>query len=300
MGYFCIFLKVYIICSLLFCMMFMLYMYLYYWFLSLPTKEMIWNRITSSYQLANTQLSMRTQPTITLYGTTPIDILTINTIYLSTIFLLYKWMKHRSSHFRNALQPVLYLYNLLCIFLAGIVVVGIITYKIAYPDNLKFVCNEPTLTDESAEWIAHVFWLFYAQKYFEFLDTVFFTLRKRFYQISFLHLFHHTSITFVVGFLLPYNYSGDMYLPILLNSIVHVFMYAHYLSTSYGIKAWWRPYLTSMQLIQFAIIAYQSMLAWSNGPTCGAPDFAKAIMIVYMGCMGFLFSGFFIRRYICS
>ena len=132
------------------------------------------------------------------------------------------------------------------------------------------------------------------------MDTVFFILRKRLCQVSFLHLFHHTSITFVVGLILPYNYSGDMYLPILLNSFVHILMYSHYLASSFGIKAWWRPYLTSIQLIQFCLIAYQNIYAYSIGSTCGSPDFTKIIMLFYMASMLILFSGFFIRRYICA
>jgi len=54
--------------------------------------------------------------------------------------------------------------------------------------------------------------------------------------VTFLHLFHHSSITVVVGSILRYDYSGDMFLPILLNSVVHVLMYSHYFVTALGIK----------------------------------------------------------------
>ncbi|KAH9504138.1 Elongation of very long chain fatty acids protein 1, partial [Bulinus truncatus] len=36
-----------------------------------------------------------------------------------------------------------------------------------------------------------VCWLFYMSKFIELLDTVFFILRKKFNQVSFLHVFHH-------------------------------------------------------------------------------------------------------------
>lgn len=55
-------------------------------------------------------------------------------------------------------------------------------------------------------------------------------------QVTFLHLFHHSSITLVVGSILRFDYSGDMFLPIVLNSIVHVLMYSHYFVTALGIK----------------------------------------------------------------
>jgi len=57
---------------------------------------------------------------------------------------------------------------------------------------------------------------------------------------------------------MQYDYFGDMFLPLFLNSFIHVLMYSHYLVTSFGIKGWWSKYLTSMQLIQFILIASQS------------------------------------------
>jgi hypothetical protein len=39
-----------------------------------------------------------------------------------------------------------------------------------------------------------------------------------------------------------------MYLPILLNSLVHVLVYLHYFCTCIGFHSWWSPYLTSLQV----------------------------------------------------
>ena len=214
----------------------------------LPSYKMIIDRTMTSY---NSTYIDNDVPPVVRVGTSLSSILTINTIYLSTVYFLYKWMKTRPTHFRDILKPVIHYYNIICILLASIVVIGLMIYKLIYPSNLKFVCNNGTRKDESSTSIAYIFWIFYAQKFFEFLDTIFFILRKRLCQVSFLHLYHHTSITFVVGLILPYSYSGDMYLPILLNSIVHILMYSHYLAAAHGIKSWWKPYLTTIQLIQF-------------------------------------------------
>lgn len=70
-----------------------------------------------------------------------------------------------------------------------------------------------------------------------------------------------------------------MFLPIFLNALVHVLMYSHYLVTALGIKSWWRQYLTSLQLAQFCLISLQSAVAYSRGPSCGAPDWAKVTWI---------------------
>ena len=97
---------------------------------------------------------------------------------------------------------------------------------------------------------------------------------------------------------MPFDYNGDMYLPILLNSANHMLVYLHYLLATLGIRAWWSPYITSMQLGQFALIFLQSLIAYNIGPECGSPDFAKLLMITYMGSMVTLFVNFFVQKYI--
>jgi hypothetical protein len=42
--------------------------------------------------------------------------------------------------------------------------------------------------------MASVCWLFYISKFVELLDTVFFIMRKKFNQVTFLHVFHHGSL----------------------------------------------------------------------------------------------------------
>merc|ERR550514_2085589 len=126
-------------------------------------------------------------------------------------------------------------YGTSCGFLAGYVVYGMIRAKLSNPG--RFACN-PTDRTEDGEYLAWVFWVFFAQKFWEFL-----------------------------------------------NAVVHVLMYSHYLVTALGIKSWWRQYLTSLQLLQFCAISVQSAYAYWSGPTCGSPDFAKVLMVAYMGSM---------------
>merc|ERR1740121_2778641 len=151
-----------------------------------------------------------------------------------------------------------------------------------------------------ASFLAHVFWVFYAQKFWEFFDTWFFILRKSFRQVTFLHIFHHASINIVVGLILPFEFNGDMYLPILLNALVHVLMYSHYLVSALGLSTPWKPYLTSMQLLQFCTIAVQSAVSLSRGDSCGGPYFGKIAMVAYMGSMLVLFGNFFYHSYVLN
>mmetsp|Transcript_17300 Transcript_17300/g.27002 ORF Transcript_17300/g.27002 Transcript_17300/m.27002 type:complete len:269 (-) Transcript_17300:60-866(-) len=212
--------------------------------------------------------------------------------YLSITFFLYQFMLKREKGF--SLKPLLVVYNAICVMLAFYVCFGIAKHWVNNGVH-SFVCNKEDYSHTGLE-LAFVFWCFYAQKFFEFFDTWFFILRRSFRQVSFLHIFHHASIVLVVGLILPRAYSGDIYLPIFLNSFVHVCMYSHYLVSCLGHTTWWKPYLTSMQLIQFVLISCQNLYAWYKGPTCGGPDYSKALLIVYMGSMLFLFGNFFLQE----
>ena len=226
-------------------------------------------------------------------GATPGFLIFANAGYVLVTAALDFAMQRREKGFE--IKGIITVYNLSCVIAAGYCAVHIILYKYQHPGSLA--CNA-LVEGPDGQHLAWVFWVFYAQKFWEFLDTWFFILRRSFRQVTFLHLFHHSSITVVVGSILRFDYSGDMFLPILLNSIVHVLMYSHYFVTALGIKSWWRQHLTTLQLCQFVLISVQSYIAYNAGPSCGAPDWAKLIMILYMASMLVLFGNFFMRRYV--
>eukprot|EP00601_Ochromonadales_sp_CCMP2298_P009380 CAMPEP_0173263364 /NCGR_PEP_ID=MMETSP1142-20121109/27323_1 /TAXON_ID=483371 /ORGANISM="non described non described, Strain CCMP2298" /LENGTH=361 /DNA_ID=CAMNT_0014198673 /DNA_START=243 /DNA_END=1324 /DNA_ORIENTATION=- len=216
-----------------------------------------------------------------------------NLFYLCVTLVLFTYMKKRPNGYR--LRWVLVIYDAVNVLLASYIAFRTLQYKIHHGGLL--LCN-PLMNDVEGYRISRVFLLFYLQKYFEFLDTWFFILRKSSRQVTFLHLFHHSSITVVVGSILPFDYNGDVYLPILLNSANHMMIYLHYLLATLGLRSWWAPYITSMQLAQFIVIFAQSLLSYRVGPTCGSPDFVKVLMIVYMGSMSALFVNFFLQKYV--
>jgi len=262
------------------------------------------NRMAESYNfhtsLWDARVAARKQPDQPY--TSPHFLVAANVFYLGFTFLLYRFMVWRGRPFQcGAFKSILAVYNLSCVVLAAYVVWGILVVMRERP--FSFVCNKTLLPGEDegtghAEFLAHVFWVFYAQKFWEFFDTWFFVLRMSFRQVTFLHIFHHCSINIVVGLILPFEFSGDMYLPILLNAIVHTLMYSHYLATILKVKAPWRPALTSMQLLQFCLIATQSAMALHAGDGCGGPYFGKIGMVLYMASMLVLFGNFFVRAYL--
>lgn len=225
-----------------------------------------------------------------------------NALYLVSTFVLYRYMTNRKEPFKcKAFKSILLVYNFTCVVLAGYVVWGLISTMITV--RYSFVCNQTVLpgSDEDkghAAFVAHIFWVFYIQKFWEFLDTFFFILRKSFRQVTFLHVFHHCSINIVVGILLRHEFNGDGYLPILLNALVHFLMYSHYLASAIGLATPWKPWLTSLQLTQFVLIASQNAISLSRGDSCGSPYFLKLAMVGYMASMLLLFCNFFFHAYL--
>ncbi|PSN51612.1 Elongation of very long chain fatty acids protein 7 [Blattella germanica] len=84
------------------------------------------------------------------------------------------------------------------------------------------------------------------------LERVFFVLRKRDRQVSFLHLYHHAGMFFMSYCSVKYAPGGHFTFVGLVNSIVHIIMYAYYLLVNIRPQyryAWWKKCITQIQLV---------------------------------------------------
>ncbi|KAL7563403.1 hypothetical protein ACA910_016501 [Epithemia clementina (nom. ined.)] len=102
--------------------------------------------------------------------------------------------------------------------------------------------------------VTYAVWVHYCNKYLEYLDTYFMVLRGRMDQVSFLHVYHHTSISAAWWFGLKVYPGGDAYFGALLNSFIHVLMYSYYAMALLKIRCPWKKYLTLAQLVQFTAV----------------------------------------------
>jgi len=101
-------------------------------------------------------------------------------------------------------------------------------------------------------------WLHYLCKYLDMIDTLIIVLRKKSEQCSFLHLWHHSTIVIVWGWVVntwPAENSSAVYAyGAWINACVHVIMYFYYGLTAVNIRPppALKKSVTVVQLTQFA------------------------------------------------
>lgn len=100
----------------------------------------------------------------------------------------------------------------------------------------------------------YAIWVHYCDKYLEFMDTYFMVLRGKMDQVSFLHVYHHVSISLAWWFAIKAMPGGDSYFGALVNSWIHVMMYSYYTLALCRIRCPWKRYLTQAQLVQFVTV----------------------------------------------
>ncbi|XP_053185302.1 elongation of very long chain fatty acids protein 1a [Scomber japonicus] len=146
-----------------------------------------------------------------------------------------------------------------------------------------------------------VAWLFYFSKYVELLDTVFFVLRKKQNQITFLHVFHHSFMPWSWWWGVVQTPAGGMgSFHALVNSTVHVIMYSYYGLSAAGFQKylWWKKYLTAIQLAQFVLVSIHiSQYYFMEKCDYQAPLWIHLIWM-YGVLFFILFSHFWVQAYI--
>ncbi|KRK02604.1 elongation of very long chain fatty acids protein AAEL008004 isoform X3 [Drosophila yakuba] len=121
--------------------------------------------------------------------------------------------------------------------------------------------------------MVHACWWYYFSKFTEFMDTIFFVLRKKSSQVTTLHVIHHGCMPMSVWFGVKFTPGGHSTFFGLLNTFVHIVMYTYYMFSAMGPQyqkyLWWKKYLTTLQMVQFILImvhAFQLLFIDCNYP----------------------------------
>jgi len=134
----------------------------------------------------------------------------------------------------------------------------------------------------------------YQNKFIELLDTLFMVVRKKNDQVSFLHVWHHSIMSWSWLAVLWTNPGGDAYFGSMLNSFIHVVMYSYYLLSALKLPCPWKKYVTMLQLAQFSVIFVQGWYAIYLGST---PTWLTLLQQFVMVNMLVLFGKFYMESY---
>ncbi|KAG1652470.1 Elongation of very long chain fatty acids protein 7 [Nymphon striatum] len=142
-------------------------------------------------------------------------------------------------------------------------------------------------------------WLYWVMKIVELLDTIFFALRKKRSQITFLHVYHHTIMILCSWYVIKFSAVGHASFVGFTNSLVHAVMYAYYGLASMGPHMkkylWWKRYLTKMQLIQLVLNIIQGCQLFIL--ECNYPRWIVGHAVINSTIFLYLFIKFYIQEY---
>ena len=233
------------------------------------------------------------------YTTKP-EVMSLSVIgYFSMIYGLTKYMKHtkiaeatEATAKAYQLKTPMMFYNTAQILLNIYMVYGL-SAVISYPNI--YGINIPYTSD-----LRYFVYIHYLSKYFDYFDTAFIILRgKEKQQLSYLHVYHHSTIGVIWGFLLYRGHgNGTAAFGCFINSVIHLIMYSHYLCTSLGYRNPFKKYITRTQLAQFAVCLLHSVVVICVEDI--VPRRYALIELVYQTSMLVLFSNFYRRSYSSS
>ncbi|RZC37178.1 elongation of very long chain fatty acids protein 4 [Asbolus verrucosus] len=217
-------------------------------------------------------------------------------IYLFIVWIGPKLMKNRKPF---KLTWLLIPYNLAMAALNFYIAAQLLTAS----TRLKYSyicepCRQKYHPDELQ--ITNAVWWYYFSKLLEFCDTFFFILRKKDRQLTFLHVYHHSTMFSLWWIGIKWVPSGSTFLPAMVNSAIHVLMYLYYglsaLGPHIGRYLWWKKYLTILQMIQFTCALILGINGIRTG--CEFPLWMHYTLIIYMLSFIALFGNFYVKAYI--
>ncbi|KYN03231.1 Elongation of very long chain fatty acids protein 4 [Cyphomyrmex costatus] len=168
-------------------------------------------------------------------------------------------------------------------------------------------CSRHRITPREAEntnsgKMADGVYLYFVCKLIELLDTVFFVLRKKDRQITFLHLYHHSLMPVCAWIGVKFFAGGHPTLLGVINAFVHVFMYTYYMLAAFGPHMqkylWWKKYLTIIQIIQFIIVFFHNFQMLFT--SCNFPKPLSFLLMINAGLFMYMFGSFYVNNYLKS
>lgn len=152
--------------------------------------------------------------------------------------------------------------------------------------------------------IHEITWAFVILRIFELSETVFFVLRKKRQQITFLHIYHQVSSVLIFWSFLKYSGGYAEVFLIVISEFAHVIKYSYYLLSSYTnvtriylFLKFAKPITIILQILQLSLIFMQSISAVKED--CGLSNLFY-VQIVNVIALFFMYGRFFVKNYMKS
>ncbi|KAK0052067.1 elongation of very long chain fatty acids protein 4 [Biomphalaria pfeifferi] len=222
-------------------------------------------------------------------------------LYLFTVWQGPRWMVPYKPW---NIKTTIIVYNFAMVILSSYISLSSV-YGIYNAGGYSIFCDEMEkyqFDDASGMkyFYVRVGWLFFISKLIEFLDTIFFVVRKKNNQITFLHVYHHATMTVFTWLGVKFLPGGTNIIYPLINSFIHAVMYTYYGLSACGPHMakylWWKKYLTRMQISQFVIFLSQGVL--NAVYDCRFSKVFVYAVFIYTFTILLLFINFYVRAYI--
>ncbi|XP_059622616.1 elongation of very long chain fatty acids protein AAEL008004-like [Phlebotomus argentipes] len=226
----------------------------------------------------------------------PLSVVAIVALYL---LFVYKWgprMMMDRKPFR--LQRTIIVYNVVQVLLNAYIFLES-SHLFVRMYSLKCQPVDYSVTPSTLR-LARVSYIYCLIKMFDFLDTVFFVLRKKSQQASFLHSYHHAAMAIVCSFLYKFVANSHFIFMGIINAFVHTVMYCYYglaaVNPDYRKSIWWKKYITQLQMFQFGIIFLHLTSGFVSN--CGLPRILLALLMIQTLFITLMFGEFYYKNYI--
>jgi len=208
-----------------------------------------------------------------------------------------RFMKNREPY---NISTFLVYYNAFQVILSAYIFIQLL--RAGWAGEFSFRCQPVDYsTSPKAMLMLHICWTYYFSKFLEFIDTFCFVARKKFKQVSLLHVVHHGIMPMSVWPGVRFLAGGHASFFGLCNTFVHIVMYLYYMLAAMGPQyqkyLWWKQHLTTLQMVQFVAImvhAFQLVLY----DDCDFPWKFSYYIGAHAVLFFILFSEFYINNYL--
>lgn len=230
---------------------------------------------------------------------TPYWLITLAAIYLWFVLVAAPaFMKNRKACNLTILIRCYNLFQIVCC-LAILIIIPSYDFSLKY----SWICDNDSRG--SYEEIPHIqlrwFWggnLVLVLRASEYLETVFYVFRKKQNQVTVLHVFHHIAVTFLLWVFGKYGLEKNGGFVIVVNSAVHVIMYAYFVVSSFestrSAAEKYKKQMTMFQIIQLLLLLGHSVRMIVS---CNAPVY-YLLLAPSVATLVALFINFYVRTYV--